>query len=51
MTINNSDGKVGWSSGDLAGLMEQGLGGVGVQERSDGLSIDHGGGEVSRGLR
>ena len=51
LTIHHSDREVGRGSGHLAGLMEQSLGWVGVEERSNGLTIDHGGGEVSGGLR
>ena len=47
MSINHSDWEVGRGLGDLADLVELGLGGVGVQDGGDGLAIDHGGGEVS----
>ena len=38
LSIHNRDGEVGGGGGDLAGLVEGGLGGVGVEEGCDGLT-------------
>ena len=38
LSIHNGDGEVGGGGGDLAGLVEGGLGGVGVEEGGDGLT-------------
>jgi len=46
LSINHRNREVGGGSGDLAGLVEGGLGRVGVQDGGDGLTIDHRGGEV-----
>ena len=50
LSVNNSHGEPGWRLGQLAFLVELGLGGVGVQDGRDGLPVDDRGGEVSRGL-
>ena len=41
LTIDHGDGEVGGGYGDLAGLVEGGLGGVGVEDGGDGLTWDH----------
>ena len=50
LSVNNSHGEPGRRLGQLALLVELGLGGVGVQDGRDGLPVDDRGGEVSRGL-
>ena len=50
LPVNHSHGEPGWRLGQLALLVELGLGGVGVQDGRDGLPVDDRGGEVSRGL-
>ena len=43
LSINHRDGEVGGGGGDLAGLVECGLGRVGVEEGGNGLTwTDHG---------
>ena len=49
LPVNHSHGEPGWRLGQLALLVELGLGGVGVQDGRDGFPVDDGGGEVSRG--
>ena len=51
LPVNNSHGEPGWGLGQLALLVELGLGGVGVQDGRDGLPVDDRGGEVGRSLR
>ena len=41
LSIHNGDGEVGGGGGDLAGLVEGGLGGVGVEEGGYGLTCTH----------
>ena len=50
LAIDNRYGEAGGGLGQLAGLVEGGLGGVGVEDGSDGLPIDDRGGEVGRSL-
>ena len=50
LPVNNSHGEPGRGLGQLALLVELGLGGVGVQDGRNGLPIDDRGGKVSRGL-
>ena len=50
LAINNRYGEAGGGLGQLAGLVEGGLGRVGVEDGSDGLPVDDRGGEVSRSL-
>ena len=38
LSINHGDGEGGGGGGELTGLVEGGLGGVGVQEGGDGLT-------------
>ena len=38
LSINHGNGEAGGGGGDLTGLVEGGLGGVGVQEGGDGLT-------------
>merc|ERR1719228_1815940 len=50
LTIDDWDGEISRCSGQLALLVELCLGRVGVQDGSNGLSIDHGCGEVCGSL-
>ena len=49
LPLNDSHRQTGWRLGQLALLVELGLGWVGVQDGRDGFPVDDRGGEVSRG--